>query len=49
MTTTTTADADADADACSRDDAAAIVVAAIAGPLLPGNIAKAGTVEVLGC
>ncbi len=34
--------------ACGGDDAAAIVVAAVAGPLLPSNVAKAGAAEVLG-
>ncbi len=33
---------------CGRDDAAAIVVAAIAGPLLPADAANAGTADVLG-
>jgi hypothetical protein len=31
-----------------QDDAAAIVVAAVAGPLLPADAAKAGAVDVLG-
>ncbi len=34
---------------CGRDDAAAIVVAAIAGPLLPADAANAGAADVLGC
>ncbi len=34
--------------ACGEDDAAAIVVTAIAGPLLPADAANAGTVDVLG-
>jgi hypothetical protein len=34
--------------ACGRHDAAAILVATIAGPLLPANVAKAGPTEVLG-
>ncbi len=34
--------------ACGGDNAAAIVVAAVAGPLLPANVAKAGAAEVLG-
>ncbi len=34
--------------ACGGDDAAAIVVATIAGPLLPANAAKAGAAEVPG-
>ncbi len=34
--------------ACSREDAAAILVAAIAGPLLPADAANAGAADVLG-
>ncbi len=34
--------------ACGREDAAAIVAAAVAGPLLPANAANAGTMDVLG-
>ncbi len=34
--------------ACSGDDAAVIVVAAIAGPLLPADAANAGAADVLG-
>ncbi len=34
--------------ACGRDNAATIVVAAIAGPLLPTKAANAGAVDVLG-
>ncbi len=33
---------------CGGDDAAAIVVAAVAGPLLPANAANAGAADVLG-
>ncbi len=35
--------------ASGGDNATTIVVAAIAGPLLPANAAKAGAAEVLGC
>ncbi len=34
--------------ACGREDAATIVVAAVARSLLPANVAKAGAAEVLG-
>jgi hypothetical protein len=34
--------------ACGRDDAAAIVVATVAGPLLPADAANAGTADVFG-
>ncbi len=34
--------------ACGGDDAAGIVVAAIAGPLLPADAANAGAADVLG-
>jgi hypothetical protein len=34
--------------ACSRDNATAIVVAAVAGPLLPADAANAGAADVLG-
>jgi hypothetical protein len=33
---------------CGRDDAAGIVVAAVAGPLLPADAANAGATDVLG-
>ncbi len=34
--------------ACGRDNAAMIIVTAIAGPLLPADAANAGTADVLG-
>ncbi len=34
--------------ACGWDDAAAIIVAAVAGPLLPADAANAGAADVLG-
>ncbi len=35
--------------ACGGDDAATIVVTAVAGPLLPADTANAGAADVLGC
>ncbi len=35
--------------ACGGDNAAAIAVATVAGPLLPANAANAGAADVLGC
>jgi hypothetical protein len=35
--------------ACSGDNAAAIVIAAIAGSLLPANAANTSATDVLGC
>jgi hypothetical protein len=35
--------------ACSGDNAAVIVVTAVAGPLLPANAANASAADILGC
>ncbi len=34
--------------ACGRDDASAIVIVTVSGPLLPANAANAGAADVLG-
>ncbi len=34
---------------CGGDDATVIIVAAVAGPLLPADAANAGAADVLGC